>query len=326
MKPVRIFYQVLVGGVFNPDRSRLQTAPTARRPWLILLLFLLLALPARADLNDLLDQLDPEVASNLVKAVKAVTGADDAQLNEWAREFQEQYAGEYIFTPGPWRDLVRLALPVILPEIPLPATEADDDWKFVIPEPRPPELPRVRELGLVPVAPAPFWQPPSDKTWPAKARPFVPRLKTIFESEGVPPELVWVAQVESAFNPKARSRSGAVGLFQLMPQTAGILGLSTWPRDERLDPDKNARASARYLAYLYRKFRDWPLVLAAYNGGEGRVRRLMDTGKRKSFREIAGYLPDETQCYVPRVAAAVLQYEGALLSELPPVPRAPTAY
>jgi membrane-bound lytic murein transglycosylase D len=111
-----------------------------------------------------------------------------------------------------------------------------------------------------------------------------------------------------------------------MPQTAGILGLSTWPRDERLDPDKNARASARYLAYLYRKFRDWPLVLAAYNGGEGRVRRLMDTGKRKSFREIAGYLPDETQCYVPRVAAAVLQYEGALLSELPPVPRAPTAY
>ena len=289
------------------------------------LLLLLLALPARADLNDLLDQLDPEVASNLVHAVKTVTGADDAQLNDWARAFQEQYAGEYIFTPGPWREIVRLALPVLLPEAALPECAADEEFAFVIPSPRPPALPRARELGLVPVVPAPFWQPPAEKTWPVRARPFVPRLKAIFTDEGVPAELVWIAQVESAFDPQARSRSGAVGLFQLMPQTAGILGLSTWPRDERLDPGKNARASARYLAYLYRKFHDWSLALAAYNGGEGRVRRLLNAGNRKTFREIAGDLPDETQFYVPRVAAAVLQYEGALLSELPAVPRAPTA-
>jgi membrane-bound lytic murein transglycosylase D len=285
----------------------------------LVLLLLLLALPARADLADLLDQLDPEVASNIVQAVKAVTGADAAQLNDWAREFQEQYAGEYIIPIGPWRDLVRFALPVALPVAPLPATEADEDWEFVIPKPQSPELPRSRDFGLIPVEPAPFWQPPSTKNWPVKARALAPQLKSILAGEGVPPELVWIAQVESAFNPQARSRSGAVGLFQLMPQTAGILGLSTWPRDERKDPVRNARASARYLAYLYRKFQDWPLVLAAYNGGEGRVRRLLNAGHRKTFREIADDLPEETQCYVPRVAAAVLQYEGALLSELPPV-------
>ena len=287
-----------------------------------LLLLFLLALPACADLNDLLDQLDPQVASNLVKAVKAITGANDAQLNDWAREFQEQYAGEYIIAPGPWRDLVRLALPVLRPDVPVPPAEADDDWKFVVPPPQVPlpVTPRPSEFGLVPVTPAPFWQKPTEiAQWPLRARALVPHLKPIFAQEGVPTELVWVAQVESAFDPRARSRSGAVGLFQLMPQTAGILGLSTWPRDERTDPAKNARASARYLAYLYRKFHDWPLVLAAYNGGEGRVRRLLNTGKRKTLREIAGDLPDETQCYVPRVAAAVLQYEGALLSELPPV-------
>jgi membrane-bound lytic murein transglycosylase D len=292
----------------------------------LLPLLLLLALPARADLNDLLDQLDPQIASNLVKAVKAVTGADDAQLNEWAREFQEQYAGEYIIPVGPWRELARLALPVILPEAPLPATEVDDDWTFNIPTPQVP-LPTVPEFGLIPVTPAPFWQPPQDPAkWPVRGRPFVPQLKSIFASEGVPPELVWVAQVESGFDPKARSRSGAVGLFQLMPQTANILGLSTWPRDERTDPAKNARASARYLAYLYRKFHDWPLVIAAYNGGEGRLRRALDTPRRKTFRDVAGDLPDETQLYVPRVAAAVLQYEGALLSELPPARQTPDAY
>jgi membrane-bound lytic murein transglycosylase D len=145
----------------------------------------------------------------------------------------------------------------------------------------------------------------------------VTQLKNIFASEGVPAELVWVADVESSFNPKARSRTGAVGLYQLMPDTAEMLGLSLRPVDERLDPLKNARASAQYLNYLHGKFRDWPLVLAAYNGGEGRVRRLLEATGVRSFEGIVGKLPAETQVYVPRVEAAVLRREGVMLRELP---------
>ena len=89
----------------------------------------------------------------------------------------------------------------------------------------------------------------------------MPQLKKIFINERIPPELVWMAEVQSSFDPNARSPAGAAGLFQLMPATARTLNLSTWPRDERLQPEKNARAAARYLRALYGRYGDWPLTM-----------------------------------------------------------------
>lgn len=140
---------------------------------------------------------------------------------------------------------------------------------------------------------------------PNQADTLVPRLKSIFSTHGIPPELVWMAEVESTFNPNARSPVGAAGLFQLMPATAEHLGLELKPEDERLHPEKNADAAARYLHYLHGRFDDWPLAIAAYNGGEGRVGKLLKQKNARSFEAIASALPTETRMYVPKVLATI---------------------
>jgi membrane-bound lytic murein transglycosylase D len=148
------------------------------------------------------------------------------------------------------------------------------------------------------------------------APPYVGRLKQIFVAEGTPAELVWLAEVESGFDTRARSPLGAVGLFQLMPETAKSLGLALAPWDQRLQPEKNAQAAARYLKHLYETFGDWRLAVAAYNGGEGLVGRLLVRHAAHSYDEIAADLPAETQMYVPRVEAIILQREGVALPNL----------
>ncbi|WP_415909108.1 lytic transglycosylase domain-containing protein [Oleiharenicola sp. Vm1] len=140
---------------------------------------------------------------------------------------------------------------------------------------------------------------------PARATALLPVAQAAFAAEGVPAELAWLAEVESTFNPSARSPAGARGLYQFMPTTAKALGLSTWLPDERTDPAKSARAAARYLRTLHGKFGDWPLALAAYNAGEGRVRRLLATQKARTFAAIAPGLPAETRMYVPKVLATL---------------------
>lgn len=153
---------------------------------------------------------------------------------------------------------------------------------------------------------------------PAGAAALVPRLKTIFDAEGVPPELVWLAEVESTFNPQARSPVGAAGLYQFMPATAERFGLKTRPVDERLEPEKSARAAAQYLRILYRRFDSWPLALAAYNAGEGRVGKALKVHGGNTFEHIADHLPAETQMYVPKVLAVVSLREKVDPDDLPP--------
>lgn len=166
----------------------------------------------------------------------------------------------------------------------------------------------------------------SDEIWrrkvarhpaPAAAAKFVPRLKEIFVAEGVPSELVWIAEVESSFNPNAQSPVGARGLFQFMPATAKHYGLSTFPFDERTNPEKSARAAARYLKNLHGRFRDWPLAIAAYNAGEGRVGRLLERHGARSFDGISSKLPAETRLYVPRVLATIVAREDVDPRALP---------
>jgi membrane-bound lytic murein transglycosylase D len=152
---------------------------------------------------------------------------------------------------------------------------------------------------------------------PPGAQTYVPRLKPIFAAQGTPPSLVWLAEVESSFNPQARSPAGAAGLFQFMPVTARSLGLALSPEDERLNPDKSGRAAATYLGYLHRRFADWRLALAAYNAGETRVNNLLLQGKTRSYDTIAPKLPAETQLYVPKMEATLRRREGLALTALP---------
>jgi membrane-bound lytic murein transglycosylase D len=183
-------------------------------------------------------------------------------------------------------------------------------------------LPPLPPGQLIPHNPTPqaerdAWQKQlAKRPLPPRAREYLPMLKRVFTAEGLPTSLVWIAEVESTFDPRARSPVGAAGLFQLMPATAESLGLKLRPRDQRLDPEANARAAAKYLRYLYGKFKNWRLALAAYNAGEGRVRKLLDKRKATSFDSIATYLPAETQMYVPKVEAVVERREGVKLSSL----------
>lgn len=151
---------------------------------------------------------------------------------------------------------------------------------------------------------------------PAGAEAMAVRLKPVFAAAGAPRDLVWLAEVESSFDPEARSPAGAVGLFQLMPPTARALGLSTSFPDERRDPEKCARAAARHLAGLRQRLGDWRLALAAYNAGEGRVRSLLQRHKARAFDAIAQRLPAETQFYVPKFEAVLRRRENKSIDQL----------
>ncbi len=133
-----------------------------------------------------------------------------------------------------------------------------------------------------------------------------PMIARVLHEEGLPPELVWIGLVESGYDPAARSPKNALGIWQLMPETATRFGLTVAERDERTDPEKSTRVAARYLKYLYARFGDWTLTLAAYNAGERRVQSAIDQAHDRDFWHLAasGILPRETQAYVPAVLAA----------------------
>lgn len=153
---------------------------------------------------------------------------------------------------------------------------------------------------------------------PDRASQLMPRLQAVFRAEGIPPELAWIAEAESSFNPSARSPAGARGLFQLMPATARSLGLNTFLPDQRTDPERSARAAASYLRTLHGRFRNWALVLAAYNAGEGRVGRTLQERRADTFTAIADFLPAETRMYVPKVCALIATRAGVTLDRIPP--------
>ena len=125
----------------------------------------------------------------------------------------------------------------------------------------------------------------------------------------LPKALAYLPVIESAYLPTLTSRVGAHGIWQFMPDTAREYGLRVdWWVDERADPERSTRAAAAYLKDLYRQFGDWPLALAAYNCGPGRVRRALDRTGATSFWELLELtaVPKETRGYVPTFFATVL--------------------
>ena len=184
-----------------------------------------------------------------------------------------------------------------------------------VPTPPPPRQPVVSAANTVPLYD--IWVGRlHDRPRPPRADEFLPELKKAFAAEGVPVELAWLAETESTFNPNARSPSGARGLFQLMPDTARAQGLSLFPFDNRTDPAKSAHAAAKLLHALHDRFDSWPLALAAYNAGEGRVGRALKGSDAKTFAGIADGLSTETRLYVPKVLATLKVRAGVAPSSL----------
>jgi hypothetical protein len=120
------------------------------------------------------------------------------------------------------------------------------------------------------------------------SRPILPRLEAILVEHGLPRELVAVPAVESGFQAYARGDHGELGIWQLRPATARRFGLEVNARhDERVHVDGSTRAAARYLAFPYARYGDWPLALAAYNAGEGRIDRALARRPGATFWELA---------------------------------------
>ena len=138
-----------------------------------------------------------------------------------------------------------------------------------------------------------------------RANYYFPIFEEALDRHNLPLELKYLAVVESGLNPNARSKSGAVGLWQFMYNTGTIFNLrSTSYIDDRKDPVKSTDAACRYLKYLHTTFNDWQLALAAYNGGPGVVRNAIKrSGGKSTFWEIKPFLPKETQNYVPAFMA-----------------------
>jgi len=135
-------------------------------------------------------------------------------------------------------------------------------------------------------------------------------IERVFREESLPMDLLYLAQVESLFKTNAVSRTRNRGIWQFGRGTAVRYGLKVNSYiDERSDPEKATRAAAKYLTDLYGMFKDWDLVLAAYNWGEGRVQRLIDRSGKNSFwdlMELRRNFPMETKNHVPLIQASVI--------------------
>jgi membrane-bound lytic murein transglycosylase D len=134
-------------------------------------------------------------------------------------------------------------------------------------------------------------------------------IEQILGQNGLPKALAYLPVIESGYSETMISSAGARGIWQFMPETAREYGLRVdkWI-DERCDPDLSTRAAAAYLKDLYRDFHDWPLAIAAYNAGAGRIHRALDDMHATTFWELldSAAIPKETRGYVPTFFATIV--------------------
>jgi membrane-bound lytic murein transglycosylase D len=259
------------------------------------------------------ENIDPEV-------LRQLSAADQQQVQQLFKALQKQLQDQYVVDLAALRDAAKAVLPLLerseetLPyalwlKAQMDYLDVADQLRPTIPPPKPRLNPSVqveREVWLKHV---------TNRPWPPAAKAYVTRLKPLFLAQNIPAELVWLAEVESSFDPRALSPDGAAGLFQLMPATAKRFGLKLRLPDQRYQPEPSATAAAKFLRLLHDHFKDWRLALAAYNAGEGTVERLLARHKAKTFDAIATHLPAETQMYVPRFEAVLLRREGLKLAQ-----------
>lgn len=149
--------------------------------------------------------------------------------------------------------------------------------------------------------------------------PYFNLIDQIFNQYGLPRELKYVAVIESNLSAGATSNKGAAGPWQFMPQTAREYGMEVSAyRDERRDYVKSTHAASRLLLHLYRLYRDWLLVMAAYNGGPGRVDAAIRRSGSRDFWKLQYHLPEESRTYVKRFIATHYIMEGSGSIPAPP--------
>jgi peptidoglycan lytic transglycosylase D len=172
--------------------------------------------------------------------------------------------------------------------------------------------------------------------WLSRSGRFLPMIHEHLREAGLPEDLAYLAMIESGFNERAYSRARAVGVWQFIKGTGRNYGLEINSYvDERRDPIKSTQAAVAYLSDLYEEFGSWYLAVAAYNAGEGKIRRAIQKYNTTDFWEMARgrYLKLETKRYVPKLIAAILiakepekygfdiEYDEPLVFETVEVPR-----
>jgi membrane-bound lytic murein transglycosylase D len=136
-------------------------------------------------------------------------------------------------------------------------------------------------------------------------------MDSIFNRYHLPVQLKYIAVIESELKTTAVSQMGAVGPWQLMPETAQLFGLRVSRHcDERKSYPRSTQAAARYLKDLHVEYGDWLLVMAAYNGGEGPVNTAIRLSESRNFWILQHYLPRETREYVKKFMATYYYFEG----------------
>ena len=160
------------------------------------------------------------------------------------------------------------------------------------------------------------------KTW---AKPYFNLYDEVLTANGIPVELKYLSVIESHLSSQVVSWAGAAGPWQIMPAEATRLGLKLLPNDERMDYQKSTQAAATILRALYQQFGDWLLVVAAYNGGAGRLSKAIEKKKTKDFWALQYELPLETRNHVKKFIATHAIFEGVSMTELDKNQRTETA-
>lgn len=148
-----------------------------------------------------------------------------------------------------------------------------------------------------------------------KARPYFDMIDAVLVKHGLPKELKYLAVIESQLKSNATSWAGAVGPWQFMPATGRIMGLKVNRKvDERRDIYKSTHAASRYLTNLYSLYGDWLLVIAAYNGGPGKVNSAIKRSGSRDFWKLQKYLPAESRKHVKKFIAThyIMEGEGGI--------------